>query len=71
MFLGGTNFGFMNGANGGSSAFDYQPDPTSYDYDAPLSEAGDPTPKYYAIRGAIAKVNNQGSSRRLLSKNFT
>lgn len=34
----------------------YQPDITSYDYDAPLSEAGDPTPKYYAIRTALQKV---------------
>lgn len=36
----------------------YQPDITSYDYDAPLSEAGDPTPKYYAIRDALTSVSN-------------
>lgn len=41
------------GANWGGT---YQPDITSYDYDAPLSEAGDPTPKYYAIRNALEKV---------------
>ena len=29
---------------------------TSYDYDAPLSEAGDITEKYLAIREAISKV---------------
>ncbi|XP_045519117.1 CAD protein isoform X2 [Pieris brassicae] len=54
MFHGGTNFGFTSGANYGSF---YQPDITSYDYDAPISEAGDPTPKYFAIRDAITKFN--------------
>lgn len=34
----------------------YQPDITSYDYDAPLSEAGDPTPKYFAIRQVLEEV---------------
>jgi beta-galactosidase len=29
--------------------------PTSYDYDAPISEAGDTTEKYFAIRNAISK----------------
>lgn len=29
---------------------------TSYDYDAPLSEAGDPTEKLFAIRTVISKV---------------
>ena len=55
MFEGGTSFGFMNGANGGDSS--YQPQPTSYDYDAPLSEAGDPTEKYFAIQKIISKYN--------------
>lgn len=31
----------------------YQPDITSYDFDAPVDEAGDPTPKYMLIRDAI------------------
>lgn len=52
MFHGGTSFGFYNGANMGTV---YQPCPTSYDYDAPLSEAGDPTPKYFAMRKVIGK----------------
>lgn len=52
MFHGGTNFGFMNGANHGGH---YQPQPTSYDYDAPLDEAGRPTPKYYKFREVITK----------------
>jgi beta-galactosidase len=52
MFHGGTNFGFTSGANYGGH---YQPQPTSYDYDAPLDEAGRPTPKYYALREAILR----------------
>lgn len=32
---------------------------TSYDYDAPLSEAGDITDRYLAIRQAISKVNKK------------
>ena len=54
MFHGGTNFGFTAGANGGQGQR-YTPDTTSYDYDAPLSEAGDPTPKYFAIQKVIKK----------------
>ncbi|SFR94845.1 beta-galactosidase [Dyella sp. OK004] len=52
MFHGGTSFGWMNGANWDKD--NYQPDVTSYDYDAPLNESGRPTPKYYAMRKAIA-----------------
>jgi len=52
MFHGGTNFGFMNGANHSDA---YEPTVTSYDYDAPLNEAGDPTPKYYAVRDVLSK----------------
>ena len=51
MFHGGTSFGFSNGANWGNDR--YQPDPTSYDYDAPCSEAGDLTDKYYALKQVI------------------
>jgi beta-galactosidase len=53
MFHGGTNFGFMNGAN--SHQGQYQPTITSYDDDAPLDEAGDPTPKYFALREVIGR----------------
>ncbi|MGC7098237.1 glycoside hydrolase family 35 protein [Amycolatopsis lurida] len=52
MFHGGTNFGLTNGANDKGV---YQPLITSYDYDAPLDEAGDPTPKYHAFREVIAR----------------
>ncbi|KAJ8316214.1 hypothetical protein KUTeg_006228 [Tegillarca granosa] len=49
MFHGGTNFGFMAGANYFKER-GYNPDVTSYDYDAPLSEAGDCTEKYHRIK---------------------
>lgn len=39
MFFGGTNFGFTAGANDGGIG-KYEPDLTSYDYDAPMDEAG-------------------------------
>jgi beta-galactosidase len=54
MFHGGTSFGFMNGAN--SDGKNYEPDVTSYDYDAPLNESGRPTPKYLKFRDVIAKA---------------
>nr|XP_023022377.1 beta-galactosidase-1-like protein 2 [Leptinotarsa decemlineata] len=60
MFHGGTNWGFMNGANIDDDSFDnrgYQPDITSYDYDAPLTESGDYTDKYYKTKDIIAKHN--------------
>lgn len=50
MFHGGTNFGFTNGANYDGK---YQPTITSYDYNAPLNEAGDRTELYYKIRDII------------------
>ncbi len=53
MFHGGTNFGFMNGANYGGN---YQPGPPSYDYDAPLDETGRTTKKYFAFREAIQRI---------------
>ncbi|CRK91904.1 CLUMA_CG005524, isoform A [Clunio marinus] len=54
MFYGGTNFGFTAGANEGGPGR-YDSDVTSYDYDAPMDEAGDPTEKYFAIRKLISK----------------
>ncbi|WP_369174562.1 beta-galactosidase [Streptomyces sp. R28] len=52
MFHGGTNFGFTNGANHKHA---YEPTVTSYDYDAALTECGDPGPKYHAFREVIAR----------------
>jgi beta-galactosidase len=54
MAHGGTNFGFYNGANTGQDEFDYKPDLTSYDYDAPIKEHGDVhNSKYKALRRVI------------------
>lgn len=50
----GTNFGFTAGANS-SSPTSYQPDITSYDYDAPINEQGEPTPKYFMLRNLISQ----------------
>jgi beta-galactosidase len=52
MFHGGTNFGFTNGANHLDA---YRPLTTSYDYDAPLDEAGHPTAKFWAFREVISR----------------
>ena len=51
---GGTNFGFTAGANAFSPTA-YQPDITSYDYDAPINEQGQATLKYYALRNLISQ----------------
>jgi beta-galactosidase len=50
---GGTNFGWWAGANAFSPT-QYQPDVTSYDYDAPINEMGQATPKFDALRKLLA-----------------
>jgi hypothetical protein len=57
---GGTNFGFTAGAN--SAGQGYEPDVTSYDYDAPISEQGLATPKYHELRDLIASHLPAGAS---------
>lgn len=54
MFRGGTNFGFMNGcsARGNNDL----PQVTSYDYDAVLTEWGNPTDKYYELKKVIKSL---------------
>jgi len=54
-FAGGTLFGFMSGTNGEGDKF--YPVVTSYEFDGPLTEAGDPNDKYFAIRKVIGKVS--------------
>jgi len=54
MFHGGTTRGFMNGANYKDTS-PYEPQTSSYDYDAPLDEAGNATPKFIAFRHVIEK----------------
>lgn len=55
MTHGGTNWGHWAGANSPGFA----PDVTSYDYDAPISESGQTTPKYYALREVMARHNGE------------
>ncbi len=52
---GGTLFGFMSGGTQARAA-NFYPVVTSYEFDGPLTEAGDPNEKYVAIRDVIKKV---------------
>lgn len=53
MTHGGTNWGHWAGANSPGFA----PDVTSYDYDAPINEAGQATQKYHELRDMMAQHN--------------
>jgi beta-galactosidase len=55
---GGTNFGYTAGANSGGKG--YEPDVTSYDYDAPINEQGVATPKYKALRELLGSYLPKG-----------
>ncbi|XP_060841088.1 beta-galactosidase-like [Rhopalosiphum padi] len=59
MFHGGTNFGFTSGANKYEKLKNPQflPQLTSYDYNSPLDEAGDPTEKYFKIKKLLEETN--------------
>ena len=54
MTHGGTSFGHWAGANSPGFA----PDVTSYDYDAPINEYGQATPKYWELRKMMQKYND-------------
>lgn len=54
MTHGGTSFGHWAGANSPGFA----PDVTSYDYDAPINEYGQATPKYWELRTTMEKYND-------------
>ncbi|XP_039293680.1 beta-galactosidase-1-like protein 2 [Nilaparvata lugens] len=58
LFHGGTNFGFMSGANQWVSRdrIIYEPSTTSYDRDALLTENGDYTKKYFLTRELFVDV---------------
>lgn len=58
MFHGGTNFWYTNGANSPP----YRAQPTSYDYDAPLSESGVMTEKFMLFREVALKHLPPGES---------
>jgi len=55
---GGTNFGYTAGANSGGKG--YEPDITSYDYDAPIDEQGNARPKYHSLRKLLASYLPKG-----------
>uniref|UniRef100_A0A6P7FG98 Beta-galactosidase-1-like protein 2 isoform X1 n=1 Tax=Diabrotica virgifera virgifera TaxID=50390 RepID=A0A6P7FG98_DIAVI len=60
MFVGGTSFGFMNGANDNTRGMDnsgLQIDTTSYDYDSPISEYGNVANKFSLISNEIIARN--------------
>lgn len=55
MTHGGTSFGHWAGANSPG----FQPDVTSYDYDAPINEYGHATPKYQELRNMMQKYTEK------------
>ena len=55
MTHGGTSFGHWAGANSPGFA----PDVTSYDYDAPINEYGQPTEKFFKLREMMQKFSAQ------------
>ena len=56
MAHGGTSFGLTSGAN----APPFLPQTSSYDYDAPINEAGNATEKFYAIRKLFSGYLQEG-----------
>ena len=60
MTHGGTSFGHWAGANSPGFA----PDVTSYDYDAPINEYGQTTPKYYELREMMQKYAEKNTPPR-------
>jgi beta-galactosidase len=65
---GGTNFGFTAGANSGGKG--YEPDVTSYDYDAPVNEQGQPTAKYMALRKLLGSYLPKGKKLPPIPENI-
>ncbi len=55
MTHGGTSFGHWAGANSPGFA----PDVTSYDYDAPINEYGQATPKFWELRTMMQKYSDK------------
>ena len=55
MTHGGTSFGHWAGANSPG----FSPDVTSYDYDAPINEYGQTTPKYFELQSLLAKYSEK------------
>jgi beta-galactosidase len=58
MTHGGTSFGHWGGANFPN----FSPTCTSYDYDAPIGESGNITPKYYEVRNLLKNYLPEGQT---------
>ena len=58
MTHGGTSFGHWGGANFPN----FSPTCTSYDYDAPIGESGNITPKYHKVRDLLKNYLPEGST---------
>ncbi len=58
MTHGGTSFGHWAGANFPN----FSPTCTSYDYDAPINESGQATPKYFEVRNLLEKYLPEGQT---------
>jgi beta-galactosidase len=58
MTHGGTSFGHWSGANYPN----FSPTCTSYDYDAPISESGEVTPKYFEVRNLLKNYLPEGET---------
>ncbi|MBI5974958.1 glycoside hydrolase family 35 protein [Staphylococcus canis] len=69
MFHGGTNFGFWNGCSARGTKD--LPQITSYDYHAPLDEAGNPNDKYEALRAMLKETLPEVEQHDPLVKTFT
>lgn len=69
MFHGGTNFGFMNGCSARGQKD--LPQVTSYDYDAILDEAGNPTRKFYELQKRLKETYPELSFAEPLIKKAT
>lgn len=46
----------ITGANYDAGKKEFLPSPTSYDFDAPITEGGDFTVKYFLLRSVIQRV---------------
>lgn len=68
MFHGGTNYGFWNGCS--ARGMVDLPQITSYDYDAPLNEMGNPTQKYYDLQKMLKEEIPHIEQGEPLIKNF-
>jgi len=62
MAHGGTSFGMWSGADHPGAGFLIKPDTSSYDYDAPISEAGWVTPKFNETRALLSKYLQPGET---------